>query len=233
MPRWGMAIDLLKCIGCYGCQMSCKAEHATPPGVTLAKVEVAETGTYPDVTRVHMPLLCMQCNNPPCEAVCPTTATKIRDDGIVFVDESLCIGCKYCMVACPYGARYYVDEWKGYFGEQGLTPYEEAGYAGRRSGVVVKCDYCKDRIDAGLAKGLVPGVDRDATPACVINCMAKARYFGDLDDPASEVSQLVAKHGRQLNPEHGTDPNTHYLPSDRPVDSAPPALTITLEERKK
>ena len=136
MPRWGMVIDLLKCIGCYGCQMSCKAENATPPGVTLARVEVTEVGTYPNVTRVNLPLLCMQCNEPPCEKVCPTKATQIREDGIVFVDEEKCIGCKYCMIACPYGARYFVEDTSGYFGDQGLTPFEETGYAAHAKGVV-------------------------------------------------------------------------------------------------
>jgi len=224
MPKWGMVIDLLKCIGCYGCQMSCKAEHATPPGVTLARVEVSEVGTYPNVTRVNLPLLCMQCNNPPCESVCPTKATQQRPDGIVWVDEEKCIGCKYCMIACPYGARYFVEDTTAYFGDQGLTPYEKAGYAQQRPGVVQKCDYCRHRIDKGLAKGLVPGVDREATPACVINCMAKARFFGDLENPNSEVSQLVARaQAFQLNPEFGTDPNTHYLPAGRSIVPIEPA----------
>ncbi len=230
MPRWGMVIDLLKCIGCYGCQMSCKAENATPPGVTLARVEVTEVGTYPNVTRVNLPLLCMQCSNPPCEKVCPTKATQQREDGIVWIDEDKCIGCKYCMIACPYGARYFVEDKRGYFGDQRLTPYEETGYREHKTGVVMKCDYCRHRIDAGLAQGLTPGVDREATPACVINCMAKARYFGDLDDPNSEVAQLVARaQAFQLNPEFGTDPNTHYLPAGR---SAIPAEAPTTVARK-
>lgn len=230
MARWGMVIDLLKCIGCYGCQMSCKAENATPPGVTYARVEIQEVGTYPNVTRISLPLLCMHCNNPPCEEVCPTKATQKREDGIVFVDETKCIGCKYCMIACPYGARYFVENGKGYFGDQGLTPFEEIGYKKHKKGVALKCDYCRHRIDAGLAEGLRPGVDRDATPACVINCMAKARYFGDLDDPHSEVAQLVTRgQAFQLNPEHGTDPNTYYLPAGRLVVVADP-LGITTQK---
>jgi Fe-S-cluster-containing dehydrogenase component len=230
-----MVIDLFKCIGCYGCQASCKAEHATPPGVTLARVEIEEVGTYPSVSRIILPLLCMQCQNPPCEAVCPTKATQIRDDGIVFVDEDKCIGCKYCIIACPYGARYYIEEQAPYFGEQGLTPFEEVGYAKRKTGVVVKCDYCRERIDAGLAKGLKPGVDREATPACVYNCMAKARMFGDMDDPSSEVAQLVASGlAFQLNPEHGTNPTTHYLPASRMVVIAePPNVTIKSESAER
>jgi len=231
MPRWGMVIDLLRCIGCYGCQTSCKAENATPPGVTLARVEVTEVGSYPNVSRVNLPLLCMQCSNPPCESVCPTQATQQRPDGIVFVDEDKCIGCKYCMIACPYGARYFVEDIRGYFGEQGLTPYEAKGYQAHRAGTVMKCDYCRHRIDAGLAKGLQPGVDREATPACVINCMAKARYFGDLDDPNSEVAQLVARaQAFQLNPEFGTDPTTRYLPAGR---SVAPTETPDAERRKE
>lgn len=228
MARWGMVIDLFRCIGCYGCQMSCKAENATPPGVTLARVEISEVGTYPNVTRINLPLLCMHCNEPPCEDVCPTKATQKREDGIVFVDETKCIGCKYCMIACPYGARYFVEEEKGYFGDQGLTPFEEIGYQRHTKGVVMKCDFCRPRIDAGLAQGLTPGIDREATPACVINCMAKARYFGDLDDPNSEVAQLVARgQGFQLKPEQGTDPNVYYLPAGRLVTVAEPAGVTT------
>jgi len=222
MPRWAMVVDLLKCIGCYGCQISCKAENATPPGVTFARVEVQEAGSYPNVVRIPLPLLCMHCEDAPCEKVCPTKATQIRPDGIVVVDDENCIGCKYCMIACPYGARYFVDEHKPYFGEQGYTPFEQVGYEKQKAGVVMKCDYCSQRIDAGLAKGLTPGVDRAATPACVINCMAKARFFGDLDDPNSDVAKFVARDGFQLNPEHGTQPKTHYMPPNRTIARVDP-----------
>ncbi len=185
---------------------------------------MSEVGKSPNVTRAILPLLCMHCEEPACEKVCPTKATQKREDGIVFVDQDKCIGCKYCMLACPYAARYFVEEPRGYFGEQGLTPFEEVGYKRHRKGVAMKCDYCKNRIDEGKRKGLVPGVDREATPACVINCMAKARYFGDLDDPDSEVAHLVARgQAFQLNPEMGTDPKTYYLPAGRMVVVAEPA----------
>ncbi len=224
MTRYGMVIDLLRCIGCYGCQVSCKAENSTPPGVTFARCAVSEVGKYPNVTRVILPLLCMHCEEPACEKVCPTRATQKRADGIVWVDENKCIGCKYCIMACPYAARYFNDSERGYFGDQGLTIYETWGYQRHKLGIAMKCDFCKDRIDQGKAKGLTPGLDREATPACVFNCMAKARYFGDLDDPNSEVAQLVARgQAFQLNPEMGTSPSVYYLPAGRMVTPAEPA----------
>ncbi len=215
MTRYGMVIDLLRCIGCYGCQISCKAENGTRPGVLWARCEVEEVGKYPQTTRVFLPLLCMHCQEPECEKVCPTGATKKREDGIVFVDENKCIGCRYCMVACPYAARYFTDDSRGYFPGE-LTPYEMVSYPKHQVGVVTKCTFCNHRIEEGLKKGLKPGVDRAATPACVINCMTEGRYFGDLDDPNSTVSQLIASaQAFQLNPEFGTNPQVYYLPPSR------------------
>ena len=220
MTRYGMVIDLLRCIGCYGCQMACKAENATPPGVTWARVEIKEVGKYPNVSRIMLPLLCMHCEDPECERVCPTKATEKRTDGIVTIDDSQCIGCRYCMMACPYGARYFNEGERTYFPGY-VTPFERVGYARHKKGVVFKCDFCAHRIDAGLQKGLKPGVDRETTPACVINCMAKARYFGDLDDPTSEVSRLVAGgQAFQLLPEMGTRPQVFYLPAGRMIQTS-------------
>lgn len=215
MPRWGMVIDLTKCSGCYGCQLACKAENATPPGITWARLELIEIGTYPNVQRVPLPALCMHCEAPECERVCPTGATHQRPDGIVQVDAQLCVGCKACMVACPYGARYLYDERTTYFPGH-VTPYERRGYARHTAGTVTKCDFCAHRIDAGLARGLTPGADREATPACVINCWCNARVFGDLEDPASEVSRLRASgQAIQLKPEQGTEPRVFYLSPGR------------------
>lgn len=199
--RYGMVIDLKRCIGCYGCQIACKAENATPPGILLARLFKKEFGTYPNVRRISLPLLCMNCKDPACKAVCPTGASEQRADGIVTVDKEKCVGCRYCMMACPYGARYYHAKEREYFPGQGLTPYEKVGYQRHPTGVVEKCDFCLERLGRGLQ------------PACVANCMAKARYFGDLDDPNSEVSKLIRdKAGYQLHPELGTDPSVFYLP---------------------
>lgn len=200
MARYGMVIDLKRCVGCYGCVVACKAEHFTRPGIMWARVLKAESGTYPMVRRLSLPILCMHCRNPACLPVCPTGATKQQDDGIVTIDPELCIGCRYCMQACPYGARYFSDVEGSYFA--GLpTPYEEAGADQHPSGVVEKCDFCLDRVQQGLE------------PACVTNCMTKARIFGDLDDAESQVSRLIrGRGGFQLNPEFGTDPCVYYLP---------------------
>ena len=126
MARYGMVIDLKRCYGCYACVMACKAENYTPPGVFWGRLLKGEAGSFPNTVRQALPVLCMQCEDPACLSVCPTGATIQGDDGIVTVDQDKCVGCKYCMMACPYGARYLVDEWKSYFPEDlPLSPYEQ------------------------------------------------------------------------------------------------------------
>ena len=199
--RYGMVIDLKRCIGCYACQIACKAEHATPPGVLYARVVKREMGRYPNVRRLSLPVLCMHCADPPCVQVCPTGASLKAPDGIVSVDADRCVGCRYCMMACPYGARYFHAQEREYFPGQGLTPNEEIGYKKHPPGVVEKCDFCRHRLGNG------------GVPACVANCPAVARYFGDLDDPDSHVSRLIGERGGfQLRPELGTNPSVYYLP---------------------
>ncbi len=200
--RYGMVIDLKRCIGCYACVAACRAENATSTGVMFSRVERLEWGKYPAVKRMALPLLCMHCQEPPCMDVCPTGATKQRADGIVWIDKDLCIGCRYCMLACPYSARYFFDREVPYFGNgNGKTPFEEEGAAKHTPGTVEKCDFCSARVDQGLE------------PACVANCPTKARIFGDLDDPGSDVSGLVRDRGAApLNPEAETDPSVFYLP---------------------
>jgi Fe-S-cluster-containing dehydrogenase component len=117
-------------------------------------------------------------------------------------------------MACPYQVRTYYDEEKEYYPGQGLTEFEKLGKQLHpyQIGTVLKCNFCMERVDNGIKRGLKPGVDRDATPACVITCPAKARYFGDLDDPDSEISMLVRKwRPGPLHPEFGTDPSVYYV----------------------
>lgn len=215
MANWAMVIDLRKCIACYSCMIACKQEHFLPPGVFFSRVLIGETGTYPTVTKQMYPVGCNHCKEAACVKACPTRATTKREDGIVIIESDKCVGCRYCLIACPYQQRtFYSNGNKEYFPGQGLTEYEAIGKElyPLQPGTVVKCNFCAERIDAGIKKGLKPGIDREATPACVITCAPKARYFGDLDDPDSEVSKLIKeKRGYQLHPEYGTDPSLYYI----------------------
>jgi len=196
--RYGMVIDLKLCIGCNACTLACKAEHATPTGIFFARVLEKEVGKFPAARRIFLPVLCNHCENPICRDVCPTGATYKRDDGIVMVDYNKCIGCRACMEACPYGARFYNDNGQSYYPE-GKTPFEEIRQT-VPEGVVMKCNFCADRLDRGLE------------PACVQTCPTECRIFGDLDQPESKVARLVAeKKGRQLLAEKGLSPSVYYV----------------------
>jgi Fe-S-cluster-containing dehydrogenase component len=214
--RWGMLINLVKCAGCYSCAIKCKQEHFLPPGIMWGRLLVSEgEGTYPHVKKNMYPVLCNHCKDPACVKVCPTGATEQREDGIVQIDSDKCMGCRYCLISCPYQVRSYISEdEKEYFPGQGLTAYEKIGKKlyPHQKGVVTKCNFCKERIDEGSSKGLKPGEDREATPACVNTCPNKARVFGDLDDPDSEISKLIReKNAVPLHPEHGTEPSVYYV----------------------
>ena len=215
MTKWGMVIDLRKCIGCYGCTITCKQEHFLPPDMFWTRLLVSETGEYPQVTTHVYPVLCNHCREAVCVKVCPSSATTRRSDGLVDIDYDKCVGCRYCLIACPYQQRtFYGNSKKEYFPGQGLTELEIIGKTLHPlpSGIVAKCNFCKEKIDEGMNKGLTPGMDREATPACVANCPVKARHFGNLDDPNSKVLKLIRQRkGFQLHPEFGTDPSVYYI----------------------
>jgi len=207
--NWGMVIDLQKCVGCDSCTVACKAENRTPPGVSYNVVMEEEHGEFPDVTRTNLPRPCMQCESPPCVQVCPVSATYKMENGVVNIDYDRCIGCRYCMIACPYGARYfdfgdnYDDEVMG-SGE--VTSPEYGVDRGPREGGespvgnVRKCSFCTHRLERG------------EEPACVETCIGDARNMGDLNDPDSEVAELASsERAFQLKEEEGTDPNVYYL----------------------
>lgn len=197
--RLGMVIDLKRCTGCNGCTMACKAENGTPPGVFWARVLEREEGKFPSARRIYFPVLCNHCKEAPCEKACPTKATYKRPDGLVLVDYQKCIGCRACMTACPYQARFYRKELRPYF-PQGYTPYEAVAYRKFTRGTVTKCTLCAERVDKGLE------------PACVQVCITGARVFGDLNDPESQISRLLrSRHNFRLRPELGTDPSVYYL----------------------
>jgi len=211
MTRWTMVADLRRCVGCQTCTAACKHANATPPGVQWRRVLDLEVGEFPDVQRAFVPMGCQHCDEPPCEEVCPTTATRKRADGIVTIDYDLCIGCAYCTVACPYQARFKAPRHAFAYGRQ-PTESEELREDDAKREVATKCTFCVERIDAGSARGLTPGVDPEATPACVNACIAEALHFGDSDDPESNVSRLLATHRHfRINEELGTGPGFHYL----------------------
>jgi tetrathionate reductase subunit B len=179
--RYAIVLDTRRCIECKACTVACKAENNVPLGRENYRnwVEAEPVrGKFPNLGQSFQPGGCMQCGNTPCNRVCPTHATYVNPDGIVLVNPKKCIGCKYCMTACPYNARYYNEE----------------------TGAVDKCTFCIQRLAVGRL------------PACVETCPTKVRTFGDLNDPHSEVTRLLAKYpSRVLKPEMGTKPNLFYL----------------------
>ena len=203
MARMGMVFDLKACIGCNACVIGCKQENSLPDGVFFTKTLSEEYGVYPMANRVYIPTICNHCDDAPCEKVCPTGATYTREDGIVMVDDARCIGCSSCAVACPYDQRTQMEEesfLKGLFGTGEITPFEEQGYGRYTPGTVTKCDFCSQRVDAGLE------------PACVVTCPTDARIFGDLDDPDSAPSKMIReRQGRPPMPDKNTKPKVYYV----------------------
>jgi tetrathionate reductase subunit B len=180
--QYAMVIDARRCYGVHACSVACKAEFKVPLGEHRSWVEEVEKGTYPNVSRSFLPRLCNHCSQPNCVSVCPTGATwKRAEDGIVVIDKDICIGCKYCVQACPYDMRFVNED----------------------TGTADKCDFCIHRVSQGLE------------PACVEACPSRARIFGDINDPESEVSKLIAENPvTVLRPEKGTQPNVYYIGAD-------------------
>lgn len=230
--RWGMVIDLNRCVGCQTCTIACKHTNDTPPGVQWRRVIDIEQGTFPDVERLFLVTGCQHCAEPPCVPVCPTGATQQRADGLVTMNYDVCIGCAYCAVSCPYNARTIVHEAKGYYSDDTLTRQEQATAHPERIGVAQKCTFCQDRIETGLAAGLIPGVDPQATPACSASCISQAIQFGDFNDPKSHVSKLLdSQPSLQLNAEVGTDPQIKYLYTTPAVPGRATGEEVGEEER--
>ena len=149
MTRYAMVADLNRCVGCQTCTASCKHANNTHPDVQWRKVLDIESGVYPDVRRTFVPVGCMHCDEPPCMHVCPSTATRKRDDGIVTIDYDICIGCAYCAVACPYQARYKVQQPRFAYGKGKQMAHEKLRDDPARLGVAQKCTFCTDKVDAG------------------------------------------------------------------------------------
>lgn len=211
--RWKMVIDQRKCVGCHACTVACIAENKLPSGVVYRPVMTETAGTFPNLATRFTPRPCMQCENPPCVPVCPVEATFRRPDGITAIDYDHCIGCGYCITACPYNARTR-DLGENYTAGtpmNGQAPYEklannEYGKSWDRKdhaspvGNARKCQFCVHRLEEGLL------------PQCVSTCIGRANYFGDANDPDSLVSEMAAKsNAHVLLPEMGTKPSVIYL----------------------
>lgn len=220
--KWSMVIDLAKCAGCHACTVACVAENKLPPGVVYRPVLEEEIGTYPNVRRRFIPRPCMHCQNPPCVKVCPVTATYKNEQGVVVVDYNRCIGCRYCLVACPYAARTSdFGEWytegtpstsenlvgKGKCAE-GYEKNPAAEYGkkwpkrgkGSPIGNARKCHFCLHRIE------------KEMLPACVTTCLGRATFFGNRNDPESLVAHLISSpRVFVLKPELTTKPAVYYL----------------------
>jgi tetrathionate reductase subunit B len=194
--RWGILIDTNQCAeGCNDCVTACQTENAwgknevkSAPGQQaqwIRKVNLKDPNTG---HQQSLPVMCQHCETPPCVDVCPTGASMKRADGIVLVDKHICIGCRYCMMACPYKARSFVHE----------ELHGQVSNAPRGKGTVESCTMCVDRVDAG------------GTPACVEAC-SKAMVFGDLMDPNSEISKRLKQYGgKQIRADLGLNPGVRY-----------------------
>jgi phenylacetyl-CoA:acceptor oxidoreductase 27-kDa subunit len=216
--RWAMVIDQQKCFGCGACVVACaQANKATPNH--WRRVFDCGVSDPPERRRLVLPLNCMHCSNPPCEQVCPTTATFKRPDGIVDIDYQKCIGCGYCIVACPYYARVILFTNEYDLETRIMAPGDAP--APDYLSVASKCCFCRPRIERGIEKGLTPGVDEDATPACVVHCSAKAISFGDLNDPASDVARIKREQSTIcLQESLGTRPCVFYTGDSQLMDAS-------------
>ncbi len=196
--RWGLLIDASKCSdGCTACVSACQSEngwhdtgHPTTDAQWIRKLTVKDPKNG---ATFSLPMMCQHCAKPPCVDVCPTGASFRRADGIVLVDKHICIGCRYCMMACPYKARSFIHE----------PVDDQKQYAPRGKGTVESCTLCVHRVDEGR------------TPACVEACNeigGGAMLFGDLNDPSSEISKRVAVYRTtRIRDDLGTDPGVRYM----------------------
>ncbi len=223
MARWGMVIDLDRCTGCQTCVIACKAENNIPfvgreeahrgRDISWMKI-ISEKPTGGEGTTMRfIPRPCLQCDKAPCAKVCPVHATYVDPEGIVAQIYHRCIGCRFCMVACPYTAKYF--NWRQYEVPESMRRQLNPDVSVRQVGVVEKCTFCHHRLLK--AKDLARYEDRnlrpgDYVPACAESCPTGAIVFGDLDDQHGEVAKLSrGTRAFRLLEELGTEPKVFYL----------------------
>ncbi len=223
MPKWGMVIDLNKCTGCSACVTACRMEN----NITNVGAEPAQNGRvmnwmeiiteyegeFPDVRVTHIPRPCFQCENAPCTVVCPVHATFKNEDGLIGQIYYRCIGCRYCMNACPYTAKCF--NFNRPETPEAFEPLKNPDVTERMVGVVEKCSFCHHRL--AMAKDIARFEDRelvenDYQTACVESCPADAITFGDLDNAEHRVyEQKNSNRAFRLEESLGTEPKVYYL----------------------
>jgi molybdopterin-containing oxidoreductase family iron-sulfur binding subunit len=218
--RYGMVVDVDRCTGCGACMVACSAENNVPPAPESANYRTGITPmrVYPVSADGHvrfLPIMCMQCEHEtPCQTVCPQQAVELdKSSGIVFQMVQRCLGCRYCMTACPYHARYF--NWWDPAWPPGMEKTLNPGVSPRMRGVVEKCNFCHARLHAAIEKAAVGGKKEidpaDYVPACVESCPTHAITFGDLNDPQSEVSRKAkSPEAFRLLAKLGTEPKVYY-----------------------
>ncbi|MBV8071232.1 MAG: 4Fe-4S dicluster domain-containing protein [Acidobacteriaceae bacterium] len=221
--RWGMAIDLDRCTGCQACVAACHAENNLPlsdpesaakgRAFHWIRVDRYYEGEFPSIRVKHMPVLCQQCDEAPCEPVCPVYATYRNDEGLNVQVYNRCVGTRYCANNCPYSVRFF--NWFDPVWPEPLPLQHNPDVSIRMTGVMEKCTFCIQRIqraerDAASEHRQV--ADGEIQPACVQSCPAEAMTFGDLNDPESKVSRLAASgRATRLLEELGTKSKVFYL----------------------
>jgi Fe-S-cluster-containing dehydrogenase component len=221
MPRWGLVVDLDRCTGCQACVVACKHENNVPfstpdtaaAGRLMTWVQLVRVGQEHGGAGSVLPLMCQQCDRPPCTDVCPTSATYLNPEGIVAQVYARCIGCRYCTNACPYSVKVF--NWNAPQWPESMDAMRNTDVSVRPAGVVEKCTFCHHRLLAARERARAEGRDvtpEDYVPACVQTCPADAMVFGDLDDRHGEVAAL-AKSPRAYRwmEELGTRPKVIYL----------------------
>jgi molybdopterin-containing oxidoreductase family iron-sulfur binding subunit len=223
--RYGMAVDIDKCTGCGACMIACAVENNVPPGnrgatdltgITWLRVFKVDNGEeYPRKESVYFPMMCQQCGvETPCYLVCPQQAVDVDPaTGIVGQMPERCLGCRYCMAACPYHARYF--NWWDPQWPAGMEKTLNPNVAPRMRGVVEKCNYCHGRWHAAIERAAQAGLEdidaSDYVPACVEACPAGAIRFGDLNDPSSAPAQAARDpQSFRLLVSLGTEPKVYY-----------------------
>ncbi len=184
--KYVMVYAIDRCVDCKACMVACKAQWEVPEDYFRTHIDEKYSPDKLAANRKYfLPSQCNHCDEAPCVSVCPTKASHKREDGIVYVDRDICIGCKYCIVSCPYDARFFNEE----------------------VGVAEKCTFC------------LPWIQEGHQPACVTTCLSNTRIFGDINDPNSEVSKVLAEAKKnkskiwKLREDLGTEPNIYYVQS--------------------